>query len=110
MVRHDRLARRLLLLALLLNGLHFVTLAVLVPRLPQVVPLHVDGARITLLSGPPSRLFLPAIYGLLTWLLNGALGWMLYERLGRRTAAYVLWAGAAVVQVGAWFSLLQVLP
>lgn len=110
MFRHDRLARRLLLLALLLNGLHFVVLTVLMPRLPATVPLHVDGAGNVLLWGPPSRLFLPAVFGLLTWLANGALGWVFYERLDQPTVAYLLWGGAVAIQIGALLSLLLLLP
>lgn len=107
---HDRFGRRLLLTAVLLNALHFAVLAVLVPRLPQTVPLRVDGSGNILLSGQPSRLYLPAAFGLLSWITNAIVGRLIYERMDQPIVAYILWGGAIAIQIGAWLSLLLLLP
>lgn len=109
-VWQDRAARRLLLFGLLAGGLHFIAVALLLPGLPSAVPLRMDGAGNVLLSGPPSRLFLPALYGLLTWLANGALGWYFYERRAQPAIAMLLWSAALIVQLAAWLSLRLILP
>lgn len=109
-VWQDRTARTLLLLGFLVGGLHLIVLALLLPRLPATVPLHMDGDGLVLLSGPPTRLFLPALYGLLTWLANGVLGWYFYERRDDPVIATLLWGAALAVQLSAWLSLRLLLP
>lgn len=106
----DLTARRLLFLGLLAGGLHFILVAILLPRLPATVPLHMDGAGVTLLSGPPTRLFLPPLFGLLAWLANGALGWFFHQRRQEPDVAYLLWGAALAVQLAAYLSLRLVLP
>ena len=69
-----------------------------------------DGDGAVLLSGPPSRLFLPAIFGLLTWLINGAVGWYFYQRRREPHIAYLLWGAALAIQLAAWLSLLLIAP
>ncbi len=109
-VWQDRTARRLIVLGILVGGLHLIVVAILLPRLPATVPLHMDGDGVVLLSGPPSRLFLPALFGLLAWLTNAVAGWFLYQRRAEPVLAYLLWGAALAVQLAAWFSLRLVLP
>ncbi|MFW6097459.1 MAG: PH domain-containing protein [Chloroflexota bacterium] len=106
----DRTARILLLAAPLLNALHFAVLAGLFPTLPGEVPLRMDNAGAVLLSGPPSRLFLPPLFGLLSWLTNAVLGWNFYHRRHEPTIAYLLWGAAVVLQIAALATLLFLLP
>ncbi len=106
----DRTASILLVAAPLLNAVHFAVLAGLFPTLPEVVPLHMDNAGAVLLSGAPSRLFLPPLFGLLSWLTNTVLGWVFYQRRHEQTIAYLLWGAAVVLQVMALASLLLLLP
>lgn len=106
----DRTARILLLAAPLLNALHFAVLTGLFPTLPGEVPLRMDNAGAVLLSGPPSRLFLPPLFGLLSWLTNAVLGWNFYQRRHERTIAYLLWGAAVVLQIAALATLLFLLP
>lgn len=106
----DRTARILLAVAPLVNGVHFALLAGLFPTLSGTVPLHVDNAGAVLLSGPPSRLFLPPLFGFLSWLSNAILGWFFYHRRAEPTVAYLLWGAAVAIQFAAWASLLLLLP
>ena len=77
------------------------------PTLPQLVPLHFDAA------GNPDRLgfrgniFTIPLIGLLTYLVNGALGWLLYLR--ERVASYLLWGGAVLIQVLVWTAAIGIL-
>lgn len=109
-VWQDRTARRLLILGLLFSGLHFILLGILLPRLPAAVPLHMDGDGAVLLSGPPTRLFLPPLYGFLAWLANGLFGLYFYERRSEPTVAYLLWAASLAIQLAAWLSLRLLIP
>lgn len=106
----DRNARILLIMAPLLNAIHFALLAGLFPTLPGAVPLHMDNSGAVLLSGPPSRLFLPALFGLFSWLSNTILGSYFYQRRAEPAVAYLLWGSAVVLQFVAWTSLLLLLP
>jgi hypothetical protein len=109
-VWRDRAAVRLLLLAPVLNGLHFAALAAFFPGLPASVPLRMDGGGTVLLSGAPARLFLPPFFALFTWLFDAALGLLFYQRRREPVVAYLLWGAAVIVQFAAWASLLLLLP
>lgn len=109
-VWRDRLARILLMAAPLLNALHFAVLAGIFPTLPGEVPLRMDGAGLILLSGPPSRLFLPPIFGLLSWMTNALLGWFFYQRRDEQAIAYLLWSAGVILQILALASLPLLLP
>jgi hypothetical protein len=106
----DLTARRLLVLGVLISGLHFIVVAILLPRLPAEVPLHMAGNGAVLLSGPPNRLFLPVLFGLMAWLINLIVGVVFYLRRDEPAIAYLLWGASLAVQVGAWLSLLVLLP
>ncbi len=103
----DRLA-----LALLIGGIAALLaliglLCFRFPALPHMVPLHFD------LEGSPDRLeprgqiFIIPLIGLLALLLNGLLGSLLYRR--ERMASYLLWSGAAFVQVLVWTAAVGIL-
>lgn len=82
-------------------------LTVRFPRLPMLIPLHFGS------SGSPDRLgsrgeiFLVPLIGLLTLLVNGVLGSVLYRK--HRVASYMLWGGSALVQVLIWTATFGIL-
>ncbi|MDY7078164.1 MAG: PH domain-containing protein [Chloroflexota bacterium] len=106
-VWQDRLSLALLatsFLALLaLTGL----LCFRFPTLPRMVPLHFD------IAGNPDRLesrgqiFIVPLIGLLALLLNGVLGGLAYRR--ERMASYLLWGGAALIQLLVWMATIGIL-
>lgn len=93
----DRVARGLLVIALLANIALFAAAAARFPALSGSVPLHFNLLGAADRFGPPSQLFLPAFIGLAVLLVNALLGAVLY-RAGDRLAAYLAWGGAIVVQ------------
>jgi hypothetical protein len=103
----DRLAWGLVGLAGVAVVLLFGFLAWRFQGLPDRVPLHYN------LAGLPDRMVernqvfsLPFI-GLLTLLVNGGLGGVVYQRR-EQFVAYVLWAGALLVQVMLWVAVLGI--
>jgi len=103
----DRLGLILLLVAFLavvaLTGL----LCFQFPALPRMVPLHFDVTGSPDRLSPRGRIFIIPLIGLLTLLLNGALGGLAYRR--ERMASYLLWGGAILVQVLVWTAAIGVL-
>jgi hypothetical protein len=77
------------------------------PALPVLMPLHFGASGSPDRLGPRSEVFLIPLIGLLTLLINGALGSLLYRR--DRVASYLLWGGAILVQLLAWTATLGVL-
>ncbi len=65
--------------------------------LPRLLPLHFSALGEPDRLGPRGSLFFLPLIGLITLLVNGGLGGILYRR--ERVAAYLLWAGAAVIQL-----------
>lgn len=100
----DRTAQVLSAIGLIGLLLMFGVLAFRYPSLPADVPLHFDA------SGRPDRiaaksgLFALPLIGLLAWLTNGVAGVVLYRR-DQRHAAYLLWAGAVLVEIIAGVAL-----
>lgn len=101
----DITARRLLMLGVLTGGLHLIVVAMLLPGLPAEIPLHAQSNGAVLLTGPPNRLFLPALFGLLAWLANLVVGAHFFQQRKEPTVAYILWGASLAVQLGAWYSL-----
>ncbi len=77
------------------------------PALPWLVPLHFDAAGSPDRLGLQGQIFIIPLIGLLTILLNGALGMLVYRR--ERMASYLLWGGAILVQVLAWAAVVGIL-
>lgn len=100
----DRTAQVLIAVGLIGLLLMFGVLAFRYPSLPADVPLHFDA------NGRPDRiaaksgLFALPLIGLLAWLANGVAGVVLYRR-DQRHAAYLLWAGAVLVEIIAGVAL-----
>lgn len=99
----DRLGLGLLLTGAVLNLALFALLSWRFSSLSADLPLHFDALGQADRIGPRSALFTLPMLGLLSWILNGLVGWWQYLR--QRLAAYLLWGGAAVVQVLAWVAL-----
>lgn len=93
----DRVARGLLVIALLVNIALFAAAAARFPALSGSVPLHFNVLGAADRFGSPSQVFLPAVIGLAVLLVNAVLGAALY-RAGDRLAAYLAWGGAIVIQ------------
>lgn len=77
------------------------------PALPRLVPLHFDAAGNIDRLGLRGQIFIIPLIGLLTLLLNGALGVLVYRR--ERLASYLLWGGAILIQLLVWTAALGIL-
>ena len=99
----DRLGLGLLLLGVVLNLALFAVLSWRFADLPADMPLHFDVLGQPDRIGPRSALLTLPMLGLLSWTINGLVGLWQYQR--QRLAAYLLWAGASVVQMLAWVAL-----
>ncbi len=101
----DRLGLGMVGVALLLNLALFGFLCIRFPSLPAMLPLHYDAAGQPDRLGAPAALFVLPVIGLAALTLNGIWGGFLYAR--QRPGAYLLWAGALLVQFLAGFALLN---
>ncbi|MFW6115560.1 MAG: PH domain-containing protein [Chloroflexota bacterium] len=70
------------------------------PSLPVLVPLRFGASGSPSRLGPRAEIFLIPLIGLVTLLINGPLGGLLYRR--DRVASYLLWAGSILVQLLVW--------
>lgn len=77
------------------------------PSLPLLVPLHFGASGTPDRLGPRAEIFIVPLIGLLTFLLNGALGALLYRR--EHLASYLLWSGAILVQALVWTATVGIL-
>jgi len=77
------------------------------PALSRLVPLHFDAAGSPDRLGPRGQIFIIPLIGLLTLLLNGALGLLVYRR--ERLASYLLWGGTVLIQVLVWTAAIGIL-
>ncbi len=86
--------------ALVLFGL----LMVRFPNLPDALAFHYNSDGLPDVVREKTALFLLPAMGLLAWLLNGVWGlWMAFRQ--QRTGAYMLWAGAVIVQICSYMAL-----
>jgi len=103
----DRLGLALMgvgvLAVLILTGL----LAYRFPSLPLMVPLHFDATGTPDRFGPRGQIFIVALIGWLTVLLNGVLGGLVYRF--ERMVSYLLWGGTVLVQTLVWTAALGIL-
>jgi hypothetical protein len=77
------------------------------PSLDLVIPLHFDAAGNPDRWGPRVQVFITPLIGVLTMLFNGVLGSLAYRR--ERMISYLLWGGAALVQVLVWTATIGLL-
>ena len=77
------------------------------PYLPAEIALRFAPTGEPLLLAETSRIFYMALIGAIIWVLNGALGLLLYRRV--KIAAYFLWSGLLAVQSWLWVAVVTVL-
>ena len=77
------------------------------PSLPSLVPLHFGPSGTPDRLGPRAEVFRVPLIGLLTLLVNGALGSVLYGR--SRVASYMLWGATVLIQILVWTATLGIL-
>ena len=102
----DRWALGLLAAAALGVTALFAFVLLRLPDLPVTMTLHFAAAGEPDRTGAPRGLLILPLIGLLTLLVNGALGGLLHIRAGQRAAAYMLWGFAAFVQALVWIAAL----
>lgn len=105
----DRRAQILLAIPILLNGALFAFLCMIFGRLPVAVPMHFDGAGMVDRLTSPANLFVLPFIGLLTWLMNFAVGWIFYWERNERPLATLLWTATVGVQLTTWVALVGLL-
>lgn len=93
----DRLTVALLAGGLVLNLGFWLGLALAYRSMPQFVPLHWDALGNPDRIAPRSDIFSLAIIGSVVYLVDGVLGIVLSRRIP--FAGYLLWGGAALVQI-----------
>jgi lipopolysaccharide export LptBFGC system permease protein LptF len=71
------------------------------------MPLHYGTSGSPDRLGPRGEVFLLPLIGLLTLLINGALGSVLYRQ--DRVGSYLLWGGSILVHLLVWTATLGVL-
>ncbi|MBN1642306.1 MAG: DUF1648 domain-containing protein [Anaerolineae bacterium] len=102
----DRLAQSVLGAGVLLNVLLFSLLLFRYPHLPDVLPMHYDAAGTVDRISPRDSVFLLPTIAVITLCANDLAGVVLYRR--QRVVAYLLWSGAALVQVFLLIALWQI--
>jgi len=103
----DRLGLALLAGALTAVVALFALLSARFPALPRSLPLHFDAKGAPDVLAPQGQIFFLPLIGLLVLLANGILGGLLYRR--ERLLAYLLWSGAAVIQILLWVAVMGIL-
>lgn len=93
----DRLAQGMLLSALVLNLALFGLLLLRYPHLPNLLPLHFDLTGVVDRISPRQEVFALPVIGLITLIVNGLLGGLLYRR--ERVVSYMAWGGGVLVQL-----------
>ncbi len=103
----DRLGLALLGIALLAVVALFGFLCARFPTLPRSLPLHFDAQGAPDRLAPQGQIFFLPFIGLLILLTNGGVGVALYDR--ERALTYLLWGGAAVLQLLLWVAVAGIL-
>lgn len=93
----DRITLTLLVGGLVLNLGFWIGLALVYRSIPPFVPLHWDALGNPDRIAPRSDIFSLAIIASVVYLVDGALGVVLSRRIP--FAGYLLWGGAALVQI-----------
>ncbi len=103
----DRLAHTLILIAIGLNAVLFAVGFARYPALPARVVLHFDAAGAPDRFAPPGLVFSPAIIASELFVVNFLIALGVYSR-GEKLAAYLAWAGSAIVQLFFLIAMLTV--
>lgn len=103
----DRTGQGLVLGGLALCLALFGLLTFQFPALPDRVSLHFNAAGMPDRTGPRGQLFILPIIGLIVWAINLLWAALIYRN--QRLAAYLLWGGAAAVQILAGLALWSLL-
>lgn len=103
----DRVGIGLLLGAGVLLLALFGYISLRYPSLTELVPLHFDAAGLPDRWGTRAQVFTLPFIGLLALIANGGLGFLLYQR--ERLASYLLWSGAAGVELLVWGAAIGIL-
>jgi hypothetical protein len=104
---HDRLAQGALLAGIVVNLALFGLLLVRYPALPDAIPMHWDATGAVDRIALRQEAFVLPMFGLITLLANHGLGAAFYRR--QRIASYMLWSGAALVQLLFLLALWQII-
>lgn len=91
----DRLARLLLAIGLAATLILFVATGLTIPT-HQAISLGFEGPGQPAIPGPPERLFLLPVLGVLVYALDLLGGMFFYRREGERQVAYMLWAASPI--------------
>lgn len=104
---HDRLAQGALLAGFVVNLALFGLLLFRYPALPDAIPMHWDATGAVDRIALREEAFALPVFGLITLLANDGLGALFYRR--QRVASYMLWSGAALVELLFLLALWQVI-
>ncbi len=77
------------------------------PFLPPRIAMQFTATGEPLLIADAARIFYLALIGLIFLLFNGGLGLFLYYR--ERMAAYFIWTGLLILQLGLWVAVIAIL-
>ncbi len=103
----DRLAHGLVIAATLLCLGLFALVTFRYPQLPPSIPLHYTAGGRADRTGPASQIFILPLIGVLAVTGNTLLGGLFYRR--EQMASYLLWGGAALVEVLLWIGAMSLL-
>jgi hypothetical protein len=104
---HDRLAQGALLAGIVVNLLLFGLYLFRYPALPDAIPMHWDATGSVDRIALREEAFALPMFGLIILLTNDGLGTAFYRR--QRVASYLLWSGAALVQLLFLLALWQII-
>lgn len=82
-------------------------LCLLFPDMPSLVPIHFDESGSADRLVPRAQSFVIPLIGLVTLLINSALGGVIYRH--ERMASYLLWGGTILVQILVWTAAIGIL-
>ncbi|MBN1317949.1 MAG: DUF1648 domain-containing protein [Anaerolineales bacterium] len=101
----DPVAHRLLAIGAGLCLALFSYVTAVYGRLPRIIPLHFGLVGIPDRFGIPLNLLSLAGLGALAWMINGALGVIIYLRWKEKIAAYLLWGASTGLQILLWVAI-----
>jgi len=104
---HDRLAQGVLLGGTVVNLVLFGLVLFRYPVLPDAIPMHWDATGSVDRIALREEVFALPLFGLITLVANDGLGAAFYRR--QRIASYLLWSGAALVQLLFLLALWQII-
>ena len=106
-LRQDTLGLSMIAAALLLMASLALWLANRYPTMPELLPLHFDAQGLPDRIAERSEISVLVYIGLLVNLWNIALGLLLRLRFDIIFGSYLLWGGAALIQLLLWIAALN---